>query len=258
MELLVQYLSMGKNKKAGNVNEPGHSVEERPYYDDRSEKEEQEKLPVEYLGYLEKRKESRTIHFFIWTIVLFLVIVVAPGTLGKEYDARTGEYRSVRKFTWGRWEYTGRVHSTEWTDWYYKPNPRPVNQRWLPFDKTSPSIFGVIAIPIKVTNYRWEMPENLMDRMRELETEIHGGRGRDIPETLHKVNSGLEWNAIIVPLTQGTVKDAKNWWDEHKTDLMDWAEKPEGTPLPQSYIDDANAYIESFKVPEGNVIPLVK
>ena len=150
--------------------------------------------------------------------------------------------------------WTTRIFRTAWGNAKLLPTIKATS----PFDKTSPSIFGVIAIPIKVTNYRWEMPENLMDRMRELETEIHGGRVRDIPETLHKVNSGLEWNAIIVPLTQGTVKDAKNWWDEHKTDLMDWAEKPEGTPLPQSYIDDANAYIESFKVPEGNVIPLVK
>jgi len=247
---------MAKNRNEGNVNDPGQVIEERPYYDDKTEKAEQEKLPVEYLAFLEKKKENRALGFIIWSLVLFIVLVIAPGRVGKEYDARTGEFRYVRKFFWGQTEYKGQPRDTEWSIWYYQHDPTPVQQRWIPYEIDSPAIFGVIAIPIMEINYGWEMPENLIQRMRALEVELGGGREMDIARTLHAVNNGEEWNAIIVPLSMGEAREAKYWWLDHKDLLMGWAEMEPGTPLSQAYIDEANAYIASFYEPDGNEIPL--
>lgn len=247
---------MVKKRNEGNVNEEGGYQEERPYYDSKSEKEEKEKLPVEYLGYLEKQKESRAVSFIVWSVILFIVFVIAPGKVSWEYNTLTGEIRSIHQFFWGHSTYTGTEVSTSWTDWYRRLDPTPEPPRWLPYDHESLSIFGVIEIPFGVIDHGWQMPDNLFLRMRELESEIRGGRVKDIPRVVSAVNNGDEWNAIIVPICLDEPRAAKNWWMDVRDDLLDWASEDPGTPLPQSYIDQANAYIESFHEPNGNEIPI--
>ena len=100
-------------KRKNNINEPGNDVEEeRPYYDDESEREEQEKVPVEYLGFLAKQKESRREQLVFWILLLIIVFGLAPGTRGRDYCPRSGEWRDHFTFAWGKFDYVDPVVGT--------------------------------------------------------------------------------------------------------------------------------------------------
>jgi len=231
--------------------------EERPYYDTPAEKEEIGKVPVEYLAYLQRRRESRREQVFFWLVVLIVVIGLAPGTRGKDYSARTGEWRDHLTFAWGRLEYADIPRPTEFTEWYMSKNPQPHTLRWVPYEKTYPAIFGYLAIPVRVTDLGWEMPENLTERMTELDGLFRPGYVLEIPRVLYAVKNAEEWNAIIVPLMLGTPAQAFDWWSHHSAALTRWSQQEYGTPLPQEYIDEAAAYVEEIKKPNGNHIPLM-
>jgi|GEM_PF-5541018 len=248
-----------ENKNNKNINEPDYVPEdERPYYDDEAEKEEKEKVPVEYLGYLEKRKEQRREHLVFWILLVIIVVGFAPGTKGKDLSPRTGEWRNHFTFGWGKFDYPDpEVHATEFTEWYRSKTPEPHEMRWVPYDKTYPALFGYLAVPWAYEEHGWQMPDNLAERMKALDEIFRPGHVMDIPRVLNSVNNGEEWNAVVLPLTLGTPREAKNWWDEHEDILQEWASEPFGTPLPQEYINEANAYIDEMRSPEGNDIPLL-
>ena len=242
-----------------NVNEPDYVLEdERPYYDDDAEKEELEKVPVEYLGFLEKQKERRREHLVFWILLIIIVIGFAPGTRGKDLSPRTGEWRNHFTFGWGTFDYPDpEVHSTDFTEWYKSMTPELHEMRWIPYEKTHLALFGYLALPWAYRSYRFDWPDNLAQRMEELDRQFRPGHVMDIPRVLNSVNNAQEWNAIVVPLTLGTPREAKEWWDDHDGRLREWADQPFGTPLPQNYIDEANAYIQQMATPEGNQIPLI-
>ena len=92
--------------------------------------------------------------------------------------------------------------------------------------------------------------------MAELDDRLRGGHVMDIPRVLGAVSYYREYEAVILPLTMGTVDQAVTWWNGHKNTLLDWAEEDFGTPIPESYLVEAENQIENLKQPDGNVIPL--
>ncbi len=244
-------------EKEINVNEPEYDPEERPYYDDDAEKEEKEKVPVEYLGYLQKQREHRRDQFIFWVLLLIIAIGFAPGTKGRDYCPRTGEWRNHFTFGWGLFDYPDPVaRPTEWTEWYMEKNPEPHEMHWVPYGTIQPAIFGYIGLP-GGRELGWEMPENLVERMRELDSLFRPGYIMEIPRVLNAVNNAEEWNAIILPLVTGTPQEAYRWWNSHDNRLLAWAQEPIGTPLPQAYIDEATQYMEEMLEPQGNHIPIL-
>jgi len=243
------------NEETRDPNEPGALPEESPYYDNRAEKEEKEKVPVEYLGFITRQKETRRERTIFWVILLIVIIGLGPGTKAKIYCPRSGEWRAHLTFAWGFLEYSGMPHETEWTGWYMSNSPEPHDMRWVPFGKKYPALFGFLAVPLG-KGAVWEMPENLIERMNALDGEMRAGRVMDIPRVLESVNYNREWNGIILPLTLGTVDDAVAWWNRHKDELLEWSEEEHGTPIPESYLYEAERYIEEKSDPDGNDIPL--
>jgi len=239
-----------------NINEPGYDLDDRPYYDDKSEKEEVEKVPVEYLGYLQHQKEVRTGKAFLWIVLVVIIFGLAPGTRSQLYCARSGEVRDHLTFAWGFLEFNDIPEATAWTDWYESKNPEAHEMRWVPFGESRPAIFGYIAFPFK-TDLGWIMPDNLITRMEELDDVLRPrGSVMDIPRVLNAVNTGSEWNAIILPLTEGTVEDAEEWWSDNKSMLIRWSDDEPGTPLSMDYIARATERVESIRQEDGNHIPL--
>ncbi len=117
-------------------------------------------------------------------------------------------------------------------------------------------MFGMIKLPFMANDLGWIMPGNLTTRMVELKGVLRPGRVLDIPRVLNSVNDGREWNAIILPLTEGSVDEAKNWWNNHKDELLAWSILTEGTPLDEDYITEARAHITVISAVNGNNIPL--
>jgi hypothetical protein len=247
---------MAKNhREEKNINEPGGDIE-RPYYDSKGEKAEKEKLPVEYLGYLEKRKEHRFGAIFLWIVLGILILGVGPGTKGMDYCPRDGEVRRHITFMWGKYDYADLPKPTPFTEWYESLRPEPHEMKFLPYGKVFPALFGYIAFPIFVQDLGWKMPDNLVDRMKELQPKFRPNAVLNIPRVLQSVNDAREWNAIILPLTLGTADEAYRWWSNHEDELMGWAFLRDGSPLPLDYINEAGAYIKEKETPENPDLPL--
>ncbi len=244
------------SQERSNVNDPGLVDVDRPYYDSEQEAREKKKVPVEYLGHLAQQRKARMGFTFLWTVIFLIFIGIGPGIKGQYYSPRTGELRPHLTFVWGQFEYRGNPISTEWTEWYESMNPEPYTQHWVPYGKVHPAFFGIVSFPFGVKNLGWRMPENLVPRMKELNGLFRPGTVLDIPRTIDKVNNAKEWNAIILPLTVGTARDASEWWNQHKRVLIQWSEQDLGTPLPENYIEEAAAYVERMHEPNGNHIPL--
>jgi len=244
------------NKTGKNLNEPGTVEEERLYYDDKEERKEQEKVPVEYLGYLKKRKEFRRLRVAMWIVLLILFLGLGPGTKGKIYCPRNGEWRNHFTFAWGRLQYNGYPNATEWTRWYESKSPEIAGLRWVPYGEVYPAVLGVPVFPWP-KNLGWEMPENLVKRMQELEPMFRPGFVMEIPRVLSAVNNARDWNAIIVPLTIGTPQQAFEWWNAHRFQLQRWSRSKTRTPLPDRFVAESEAYAKRMLGPTGSQIPLV-
>jgi hypothetical protein len=249
-------MATNHNHNDEDINEPGAVPEESPYYDNKKEKEEAEKVPVEYLGYLQQQKETRKELLSLWIVLVILILGLAPGTKGKIFCPRNGEWRPKYTFAWGYFDYHGMPMATEYTEWYNAQLPEPHEMRWVPYGKTHPALFGVISIPMG-KGAEWAQPDNLIERLDELDGLLRPGYVMEIPRALGGVNYAREWNAIIEPLTLGTAEEAKEFWNRHKDTLLDWAENEEpGTPIPESYLYEAEQYVEQMTSSEGNHIPL--
>jgi hypothetical protein len=127
--------------------------------------------------------------------------------------------------------------------------------RWVPYGLTHPALFGVMSVPMG-TGAEWFQPEDLIERMEELDELFRPGYVMEIPRVLTAVNYAREWNAIIEPLTVGTGQEARDFWNQHKDELLDWSDEEEGTPIPESYLYEAERYVEEMLGPDGNHIPL--
>ncbi len=252
---IVTVMAMNHKNDDVDVNAPGYDAEESPYYDNDKEKEEADKVPVEYLGYLQQQKEVRKDLLFFWIVFLIVLLGFGPGTKGKIFCARSGEWRAKYTYAWGYLDYHGTPTPTEWTEWYNAQNPEPHQMRWVPYGKTHPALFGVMSVPMG-TGVEWFQPENLIERMEELDDLFRMGHVMEIPRVLAAVNYAREWNAIIEPLTVGTAQEARQFWNQHKDDLIDWSNDEAGTLIPESYLYEAERYVEEMTEEDGNHIPL--
>lgn len=240
-----------------NINEPGFIDEENIYQ--KKNEEERKKIPVEYLSHVQKKHARVFITTLLWWIFIAIMVFFAPGLGGYEYCPECGRIRTYYALTWGHWEFRGLTpQPTKWTEWYEKQNPRPHKHHWVKWGGMRPALFGFLKLPIDLTP-AWEMPENLITRLEELENQhMKLGKILEIPVILQSVNNAKEWRAIIVPLTVGTPQDAYTWWQANRRTLNNWAARPLGTPLSKAYIDLAEAYIAKMTEPEGYEIPLIK
>lgn len=248
---------MGINREnEKNVNEPGGEFVERPYYDDKNEKEELEKIPVEYLGVISKRKEIRFEKLVFWLTFWIVVLGFGPGTQGQEFNPQTGELKTYYTFAWGLWEYKGVVRQTDWTEWYLSKTLESSDEHWVPYGAIYPALFGHLKTQWKI-DLGWEMPSNILSRMKELDEKLRPGMILNIPRILNSVNNAREWNAIMVPLCTGDVDEAFEWWDDHKDELLDWSREPKGTPLSRDFIQASLAYVEEMLKTDEYLIPLM-
>ncbi|MCK4720596.1 hypothetical protein KAU08_08045 [bacterium] len=247
---------MGINRdNEKNVNEPG-VFEDRPYYDDKNEKEELEKIPVEYLGLISKRKEGRFEKLVFWLTFWIVILGFGPGTQGQEFNPQTGELKTYYTFAWGLWEYKGVVRQTDWTEWYLSKTPESSDEHWVPYGAIHPALFGHLKTQWRI-DLGWEMPPNILSRMKELDEKLRPGMILEVPRILNAVNNAREWNAIMVPLCTGDVDEAYEWWDDHKDELLDWSREPKGTPLSRDFIWASLAYVEEMQKTDEYLIPLM-
>lgn len=228
---------------------------ERPYYDSKEEIEEIEKVPVEYLGLLRKRKIFRLERFVFWFVFWILVLGFGPGIQGQKIDARSGQIKTYYTFLWGYWSYVDPPKTTEWTDWYLSLNPEPHEEHWVNFGTIYPALFGHLTVPWG-RSLGWIIPPNAIERMKELDEKLPAGMIMQIPRVLSAMNKGREWNALIVPLCEGTIDDAYDWWDETNDRFLIWSRMDWGTPMPDALIEESNAYIEKMRASDENLIPL--
>ncbi|MCX6646430.1 MAG: hypothetical protein NTY09_08750 [bacterium] len=245
---------MRKDREDRDSNE-GDYVE-RPYYDSEQEKEELEKVPVEYLGHLQKKRIFRLEQFMFWSVLWILVLGFGPGIQGQKLDTRSGQIKTYYTFIWGHWRYEDPPEPTEWTTWYDSLNPEPYEEHWVDYGIIYPALFGHLTSPWG-ENLGWVIPPITIERMKELENKLRAGLIMKIPRILNSVNTGAEWNAIIVPLCQGTVDDAYTWWNDNEERFAVWSMQPWGTPMPAALIEESNAYIEKMNQTDENLIPIM-
>ena len=239
---------------AKNINEEGYDLQESPYK--KKNEEEAKKLPVEYLGYVERRRAARMIKNLAKAIILVLLLAFGPGIRSKEYCPECGRFRTYATLAWGNWTYSSIATSeTEWTRWYESRSPLFHEHHWVLCGKVYPAIFTVPVLPWG-RDLGWEFPENLVTRMKELERYLRLGKILNIPRTLNRVSNAKEWNAIILPLTVGTPEEAFEWWKEHEDYLTRWS-KNELAELSEDFISASEKYVEEKLHPEGNEIPIL-
>lgn len=240
-----------------NINEPGFD-DDGIYRDKKKDDEEEKIIPVEYLSFVQRKRKQRIAHIS-WTILLILVLVgIAPSTKGVKICPRCGRTHAFNTLAWGHWSIPSlEIVDSKWTEWYESLNPEPHDHHWVYTGKTHPGLFIFITFPFP-TDQGWEFPENLVERMRELSQPryFRPGKVLDIPRVLEAVNNGREWNAIILPLSLGTPDQAFQFWQRHERELLIWAEKIKGTPIPESFLQASDAYVEKMTEPVGHVIPL--
>lgn len=241
-------------KPPSGINEPGYIDEDNIYA--KKNAEEAEKIPVEYLGYVQKQRAANVIRTLIAWIIFALVAFFGPGISGRERCPQCGRERTYFSLAWGRWEFRGVAPvDTEWTKWYEAQYPLPHYHHWILFGRYRPALFGYLTLPLDLGT-DWVWPENLMQRMEELKSEFRPGKVLEIPTALLRVNNAEEWEAIIMPLTMGTPQEAYEWWRAHYPILRDnWLSRPFGTPMPEEFIDASKQYVES-KTPHEDTIPI--
>jgi hypothetical protein len=172
---------------------------------------------------------------------------------------RCGRTRAYNTLAWGEWKLPGfQQVRTSWTDWYESRNPELHTHHWVVTGITYPGLFIFLTSSYGI-EHDWKSPENLMDRLRELSRPryFRPGKVLDIPRVLGSVNNGREWNAIIEPLTLGTASEAFAFWETNEAELKAWADQPWGTPMPETYLAAADAYVKEMTAPDGNIIPLI-
>jgi hypothetical protein len=239
-------------EKDRNVNEEGNFEDESVY--EKKNKEEREKIPVEYLGYVKKRRSSNVIHVTLIWIVSVVLVAFGPGTQGKEICPECGRTRTYDTLAWGKWELRGLNYSdTDWTRWFEEQNPMVHNHRFILFGKEKAALFGYVPLPFTMGE-NWNMPGNLIARMNEIKPMFRPAKILDIPRVLAHVASGKEWEAIMVPLCMGTPQEAFDYWQQHLNVLMAWSQTPLTEPLPESYVADSESYI-ALKTPIEEKIP---
>ena len=230
--------------------------EERPYYDDKAEKEELGKVPVEYLGHLRRRKIFRLERFVFWFVFWLLILGVGPGIQGQKINARSGEIITYYTYVWGLWGYESVPKPSEWTEWYLSLNPEPHEEHWVNFGTIYPALFGHLTAPWG-RDLGWIIPDNTIERMKELDERLLAGNVMKIPRVLNAVNNGREWSALIVPLCEGTVGDAVKWWEENDDRFLVWSRQVWDTPMPDALLEDSVEYIEKMRESDEYLIPLL-
>jgi hypothetical protein len=240
-------------EKERNVNEPGHFEEESLY--EKKNREEREKIPVEYLGYVKKRRSSTVIRVILIWIGIVVILGFAPGISGHEYCPECGRLRSYNTMAWGKLEIRGiELTDTEWTRWYESQNPILHDHRFVLYGKGKAALFGYIPLPFTIGK-DWAMPKDLILRMNELKDLFRPSKVLDIPRTLRHVSDGREWELIILPLTLGTAQEAFDWWQQKEGVLMEWGRSPLTEKLPNMYSAEAQAYID-LNTPKEEELPL--
>jgi hypothetical protein len=237
-----------------NVNDPGILIEENIYQ--KKNAEEAQKIPVEYLAYVRRRRASLVIKTILIWIVLIVLFAFGPGLDGQEICPECGRVRTYDSLAWGNWEFRGlTLRDTEWTAWYEAQNPMPHNHHWVLYGQREPSLFGYVKFPAKLGE-PWVMSENLIQRMDELKPMFRPTKILEIPRVLRAVDNAAEWRAIILPLTLGTPDEAFTWWQENAFQLGKWSGQIESAPLPEDYMTRAEAYIQEKTPKTSEQIPV--
>ncbi len=240
-----------------NVNEPGYE-EEEGIYREKKDDEEEELVPVQYLSFVQKRRRERTIRFFFGVLLAFVIFGIAPSQKKQDYCPRCGRWQAHNTLAWGRWDIVGmETVDTEWTEWYESLDSGFHHHHWVPAGKIYPGMFIFLTTPI-AADLGWMAPENLVERMRELDSirYFRPGRVIEIPRILGMVNTGREWNAIIGPLTVGTTQDASDWWQANREELVEWSERPFPIPLFEEFMEASESYVEEMRQSDYTEIQL--
>jgi len=234
-----------------NINDPGFVDEDNVYR--KKNEEESKKIPVEYLHYVQKRRSSQVIRTVVFWIITVILFGFGPGMKGQSICPQCGRIATHVTVTWGHWRFNWPVlKETGWTAWFEAQQPLPHEHHWVHFGKEHPSLFAYVTVPWGVGE-DWQMPENLVDRVDELKPMMTPRtRILDIPRILHAVNNKLEWEAIVLPLTIGTPKEALQWWQDNYSFLNDWASQSDGTRLADDFIARSKVYVDSKTPKEIN------
>jgi hypothetical protein len=182
------------------------------------------------------------------TLIAFIIAAIilgfGPGMTGQEICPECGRIRSYDTIAYGHWVLRSiNPQDTDWTAWYEDQKPIFHEHHWVQYGPLRPSLFAWITFPFPQGDV-WDMPDNLVDRMRELTPMFRLNKVMEIPKVLNSVNDSTEWRAIVVPLSLGTPQEAFKWWESNQAELEKWASQPLRTPLSDDFKRSSEQYIK--------------